>query len=56
MFDGVRVPEGSRIGQEGDGFKIAMAALDGGRINIGACRWVGAWVGITLPGSQHGWV
>lgn len=25
--------------QEGDGFKIAMAALDGGRINIGACRW-----------------
>ena len=38
MFDGVRVPEGSRIGQEGDGFKIAMSALDGGRINIGACR------------------
>ncbi len=38
MFDDVRVPEENRVGQEGDGFKIAMSALDGGRINIGACR------------------
>ena len=50
MFDGVRVPERSRIGQEGDGFKIAMSALDGGRINIGACRWGGT----TPPDRQAG--
>ena len=35
-YDDVRVPEGNRIGREGDGFKIAMKALDGGRIGIGA--------------------
>jgi butyryl-CoA dehydrogenase len=33
-FDGVRVPAGHRLGEEGEGFKIAMAALDGGRIGI----------------------
>lgn len=42
MLDDVRVPESMRLGQEGDGFKIAMAALDGGRINIGACSIGGA--------------
>ncbi|KAL4422755.1 hypothetical protein ABPG75_008952 [Micractinium tetrahymenae] len=42
MLDDVRVPEAMRLGQEGDGFKIAMAALDGGRINIGACSVGGA--------------
>ena len=31
-----RVPVGSRLGEEGDGFKIAMASLDGGRIGVGA--------------------
>ncbi len=36
-FDGARVPVANRLGAEGDGFKIAMAALDGGRINIAAC-------------------
>jgi alkylation response protein AidB-like acyl-CoA dehydrogenase len=36
-FEGCRVPAGQRIGQEGDGFKIAMKGLDGGRINIAAC-------------------
>jgi alkylation response protein AidB-like acyl-CoA dehydrogenase len=36
-FSGCRVPETNRLGQEGDGFKIAMRALDGGRINIAAC-------------------
>jgi butyryl-CoA dehydrogenase len=35
-FDRVRVPAGQRLGAEGDGFKIAMAALDGGRIGIAA--------------------
>ena len=33
-FAGVRVPAAQRIGEEGEGFKIAMAALDGGRIGI----------------------
>ncbi len=42
MFDGVRVPVGNRLGQEGQGFGIAMAALDGGRLNIAACSLGGA--------------
>ncbi|MDE2404032.1 MAG: acyl-CoA dehydrogenase family protein [Sphingomonadales bacterium] len=42
MFDNVRVPVQNRIGAEGDGFKFAMAGLDGGRINIGACSLGGA--------------
>ncbi len=33
-FDDVEVPASSRLGQEGDGFKIALTALDGGRIGI----------------------
>ncbi|CAN5526401.1 isobutyryl-CoA dehydrogenase [soil metagenome] len=37
FFDGVRVPVGNLLGQEGDGFGIAMSGLDGGRINMGAC-------------------
>ncbi len=36
-FDDCHVPVANRIGAEGEGFKIAMAGLDGGRINIGAC-------------------
>ena len=36
-FDGVEVPAAFRLGGEGDGFKIAMRGLDGGRINIAAC-------------------
>lgn len=32
-----RVPAGNRLGAEGEGFRIAMAGLDGGRLNIGAC-------------------
>ncbi len=36
-FDRVRVPATHRLGMEGDGFRIAMKGLDGGRINIGAC-------------------
>ena len=42
IFDGVRIPAANRIGAEGDGFKFAMAGLDGGRINIGACSLGGA--------------
>ncbi|MGH6870839.1 MAG: isobutyryl-CoA dehydrogenase [Rhizomicrobium sp.] len=37
IFEDCRVPIASRVGGEGEGFKIAMAGLDGGRINIGAC-------------------
>lgn len=36
-FDDCRVPVANRLGAEGDGFKIAMMGLDGGRLNIGAC-------------------
>ncbi len=42
MFDGVRVPAANRLGEEGVGFKIAMAGLDGGRLNIAACSLGGA--------------
>ncbi|MFG2665851.1 acyl-CoA dehydrogenase family protein [Streptomyces sp. NPDC048387] len=36
-FDGVRVPDSRRIGEEGQGFTIALAALDAGRLGIAAC-------------------
>ncbi|NBU21744.1 acyl-CoA dehydrogenase [bacterium] len=36
IFDQVRVPEENRVGEEGDGFKVAMTALDSGRITIAA--------------------
>ena len=36
FFEGCAIPERYRLGGEGDGFKIAMAALDGGRIGIGS--------------------
>src|SRR5580658_517204 len=41
-FESVRVPVANRLGAEGEGFKIAMMGLDGGRINIGACSLGGA--------------
>src|SRR5439155_2096689 len=41
-FDGVRIPAANRVGDEGQGFKIAMAGLDGGRLNIAACSLGGA--------------
>jgi alkylation response protein AidB-like acyl-CoA dehydrogenase len=37
IFDRVRVPIDNRLGHEGRGFNIAMAGLDGGRLNIAAC-------------------
>lgn len=36
-FDNVRVPAANRLGEEGQGFAIAMEGLDGGRINIATC-------------------
>ena len=41
-FDGVRVPADNLVGGEGEGFRIAMMGLDGGRLNIGACSLGGA--------------
>ncbi len=41
-FDGVRVPAENLVGGEGEGFRIAMMGLDGGRLNIGACSLGGA--------------
>ena len=42
MFENCRVPVANRVGAEGQGFRIAMAGLDGGRLNIGACSLGGA--------------
>jgi alkylation response protein AidB-like acyl-CoA dehydrogenase len=36
-FEDVRIPVVNRLGEEGEGFRIAMKGLDGGRINISAC-------------------
>jgi alkylation response protein AidB-like acyl-CoA dehydrogenase len=41
-FDEVRVPAENLVGGEGEGFRIAMIGLDGGRLNIGACSLGGA--------------
>ncbi|SFH46060.1 acyl-CoA dehydrogenase family protein [Modicisalibacter xianhensis] len=43
-FDDVRVPAGHRLGEEGEGFKLAMKGLDGGRLNIASC---------SLGAAQH---
>jgi len=37
IFDECRVPVANRLGAEGEGFRVAMSGLDGGRVNIGAC-------------------
>jgi alkylation response protein AidB-like acyl-CoA dehydrogenase len=42
ILEDCRVPVANRVGAEGDGFRFAMAGLDGGRINIGACSLGGA--------------
>ncbi len=42
LFADCRVPAANRIGAEGEGFRIALAGLDGGRINIAACSLGGA--------------
>ena len=41
-FDNCEIPIDNLVGNEGDGFKIAMKGLDGGRINIAACSLGGA--------------
>jgi len=42
ILDSVRVPAANRLGAEGDGFRIAMSGLNGGRVNIGASSLGGA--------------
>jgi alkylation response protein AidB-like acyl-CoA dehydrogenase len=42
IFEGAKVPVANRLGEEGEGFKIAMMGLDGGRLNISACSLGGA--------------
>lgn len=41
-FDNCEIPIDNLVGNEGDGFKIAMKGLDGGRVNIAACSLGGA--------------
>ena len=42
IFEDARVPVENLVGAEGEGFRIAMMGLDGGRLNIGACSLGGA--------------
>jgi alkylation response protein AidB-like acyl-CoA dehydrogenase len=47
-FEDVRVPVANRLGEEGEGFKIAMQGLDGGRVNIATCSIGAAQATLTL--------
>jgi alkylation response protein AidB-like acyl-CoA dehydrogenase len=51
-FDNVRIPADHLLGAEGEGFKIAMKGLDGGRINIATCS-VGAAQGALGHAQQY---
>mgnify|MGYP006162925057 FL=1 len=51
-FDNVRIPADHLLGREGEGFKIAMKGLDGGRINIATCS-VGAAQGALKQAQQY---
>ena len=51
-FQDVRVPASHMLGEEGEGFKIAMKGLDGGRINIATCS-VGAAQGALNAATQY---
>lgn len=48
FFENCRVPASNRVGEEGQGFKIALSALDGGRVNIAACSLGGAKQALRL--------
>ncbi|QNP48955.1 acyl-CoA dehydrogenase family protein [Diaphorobacter aerolatus] len=51
-FDNVRIPAANLLGNEGEGFKIAMKGLDGGRINIATCS-VGAAQGALKQAQSY---
>ncbi|WP_425407632.1 acyl-CoA dehydrogenase family protein [Hwanghaeella sp.] len=53
-FEDACVPVAYRIGDEGEGFKIAMQGLDGGRINIGACSLGGARAALEATKAYMG--
>ena len=53
-FDNVRVPVSNRLGEEGQGFAIAMEGLDGGRINIATCSVGGATRDSRCDGLRAG--
>ncbi len=46
IFEDCRIPVANRLGEEGQGFRIAMSGLDGGRLNIGACSVGGAQLAV----------
>jgi alkylation response protein AidB-like acyl-CoA dehydrogenase len=48
VLDGARVPADRLVGAEGEGFRIALAALDGGRLGIAACA-----VGVAQAALDH---
>jgi butyryl-CoA dehydrogenase len=57
IFEDCRLPASQRLGQEGEGFKIAMSLLDGGRIGI-AAQGLGIAQGLltkrlNMPGSVN---
>src|SRR3990167_6865474 len=52
FFEDCRIPVSHRIGDEGQGFKIALSALNGGRVNIAACSLGGARACLTQA-RQH---
>ncbi len=51
-FDQVRVPAANLLGEEGEGFRIAMKGLDGGRINIATCS-IGAAQGALNAAQRY---
>ena len=51
-FDNVRIPAENLLGREGEGFKIAMKGLDGGRINIATCS-IGAAQGALKQAQSY---
>jgi alkylation response protein AidB-like acyl-CoA dehydrogenase len=57
ILEDVRVPASARLGREGDGFKIAMSGLNGGRLNIAASSLGGAssalGASIRYLGERH---
>jgi len=52
IFEDCRIPVANRLGAEGDGFKIAMKGLDGGRISIATCS-VGAAARCLQLAQEH---
>ncbi|WP_166826193.1 acyl-CoA dehydrogenase family protein [Brevibacterium limosum] len=54
IMENVRVPKENMLGEPGQGFKIAMSGLDGGRLNIGACSLGGGQAALEKAVSYMG--